>query len=130
MRPLASGKKQIRISIITEVAILFLVGILTTGFFTNISERRLSNESVTSQTELRAAEIANEIQRSVTEYPSYRWLLRYWYAHADTMDIEYDVTFKGETETEEKCRELTTKYPDLQIRYLTEAQVKMLPEPD
>ena len=35
-----------------------------------------------------AAEIADEVERSVREYPAWEWLIEYWYDHADTLDIE------------------------------------------
>ena len=82
------NQKKRKVSIITQVAVFFLVGILMTGFMTYFSETKLYDNSVKKQTELHAAEIADEVTRAVTEYPAYEWLIRYWYAHADTMDIE------------------------------------------
>ena len=121
-------KKQRRIGIIPQVAILFLVGILTTGILTAVLEWRLSNDSVTRQVENRAEEIADEVRRSVLEYPAYRWLLRFWHDRADSLDIEYDVGFTGETKTEQKCREFTAAHPELQLQYLTELEIQSLPE--
>ena len=123
-------KKLRKDGIILQVAILFLVGILTTGILTYVSERRLSNESVTRQTEQRAAEFADEVKRSVTEFPAYAWLLSYWHTHAVELEIEYDATFASGTKTEEKALALTNRYPTLQLRYLTEAQISAMPEED
>lgn len=130
MKKVFIRKKQHNIGIITEVAIFFLLGILTTGILTWISENRLSGDSVTEQTEQRAAQIANEMERSVREFPAYPWLLSYWYAHADALEIEYDVEFGEGTRTEEKCRELTERHPGLQLKYVTEDQARALPEAD
>ena len=123
-------KKRRRISILLEVAVLFLIGVLTTGILTYLSERNLSDASVKAQTEQRASEIANEVKQSITEYPAYQWLLRYWYGHSDTLEIEYEVTFSSGTDTEAKCRELTTRYPGIQPRYLNGSQIEALPEQD
>ncbi len=123
-------KKQRKIGIIAEVAVLFLIGVVATGFLTNISQQRLSGDAVTRQTEQYAAEMAEEVRLSVTELPAYRWLLRYWYTHADTLDVEYDADFSGGTRTEEKSRALTERHPELQLRYLTEKQLSALPAED
>ena len=90
-------------SIIVQVLVLFLVGILTTGAITYIAERHLSNDTVLQQAELRSDEIADEVTRAVEEYPGYPWLLRYWYTNAKELDIEYDVGFQSGTRTEQKC---------------------------
>ena len=123
-------KKRFPIGLIPQVAILFLVGILTTGLLTYVAERRLSNDSVMRHTEELGAEIANETRRALEDYPACDWLLRYWYANADTMDVEYDVSFTDGTETEEKCRELTRRHPELELRYITAAEIRSLPELD
>ena len=123
-------KKQRKGGIILQVAILFFIGVLTTGILTYVSERRLSNESVIKQTEQRAAELADEVKRSVTEFPAYQWLLSYWHTHAAKLKIEYDATFASGTKTEETAIKLTNRYPTLQLRYLTEAQIRTMPAED
>lgn len=122
--------KQWENSIIVQVLVLFLVGILTTGAITYIAERHLSNDTVLRQAELRSDEIADEVTRAVQEYPGYLWLLRYWYDNADNLDIEYDVDFQSGTGTERKCAELLARHPGLQLRYLTEEDIRALPEED
>ena len=117
-------------SIIVQVLVLFLVGILTTGAITYIAERHLSNDTVMRQTETRADEIADEVTRAVKEYPAYSWLLRYWYVNSDDLDIEYDVGFQSGTRTEEKCAQLLARHPGLPMRYLVEEEILSLPEED
>lgn len=116
--------------IILHVAILFFVGIVTTGLLTYFSEQKLSDQSVTKQTEVHAEEIAEEVRRAVTEYPAYEWFLRYWYSHADALDIEYDAVFSAESLTAEKNRRLSALHPDLELRYADAAQLEALPEAD
>ena len=80
-------------SIIIQVAALFLAGTLITGMMTYFTEQSLSSQYVLEQTEQDASEVADEVMRSVREYPAWEWLIRYWYTHADTMDIHYDEMF-------------------------------------
>lgn len=123
-------REKRRSSIILEVAVLFLIGVITTGILTYVSETRLSGNSVKKQTELHAAEIADEVRAAVAEFPADQWLIRYWYAHPDTLDIEYDADFGGGTRTAEKCRVFSERHPELQLRYLDEAQCEALPAED
>ena len=117
-------------SIIRQVAVLFIIGVLTTGFLTFYIENWLSDSSVTRQTEIHASEIADEVNRAVREYPAYTWLLRYWYSHYNIMDIEYDAVFSPISLTAEKCRQLAKKHPDLELKYASEDQLQALPEKD
>ncbi len=122
--------KERKNSVILQVAILFLIGILIIGALTYFSELRISDSSVKQQIESRAAEIADEVKASVMEYPSYKWLLNYWYSHAGTMDIEYDAAFSEHTATAEKCRLFTERHPGLEPRYVNAAQCNALPAED
>ncbi len=121
---------RFRISIIVEVAILFVVGILLTGIFTYLSERRMSDITVTKQTELQAERIVNETKLAITEFPAYNWLIRYWYGHPLLLNIEYDALFEDNSVTLEKCNQFTARHPDLQLRYLTDEQCEALPSED
>ena len=123
-----SGKK--RYSIIKQVAIFFLIGILTTGIMTYICESYFYDNSVKVQTELHAAEIANEVKRAVIDNPTHIWLIKYWYAHSDELDIEYDAVFDRRNSTAEKCRVFQEHNPGLQLRYLDTAQCEMLSPED
>ncbi|MBQ3864926.1 MAG: SpoIIE family protein phosphatase [Clostridia bacterium] len=124
------SKKTKRFSIMLQVAILFIIGILTTGTITYISERFISDASVTNQTEERTSQIADEVKSVVRDYPASNWLLRYWYEHSDELDVEYDVEFKRGTKTEEKCRLLQEHQPSLQLEYVPTEVLRNLPEED
>ena len=120
-------KKSFRL--IPQVMILFAFGILVTGIITFFTQRSLSDSEIRKQTETRASEIAEEAATSVREYPAYKKLLSYWYAHADEMQIEYDAEYGTGTETEAKCKVLSERCPDVQLRYVTERQFgTMTPE--
>ena len=115
-------KDKRNVSIIVMVAVFFLIGILATGVLTWFTETQLYNESVVRQTERRAAEIAEETRRAVMEYPAYEWLLRYWYNYPDELEIEYDAPYSAETRTADQCRSFSRRYPNWELRYLTENQ--------
>ena len=123
-------KKHLRIGIITQVALLFALGVLTTGILSYFSQRAASDNSVRSEVEQMAAQMAEEVKLAVNEYPASEWLLRYWYEHDDELEIEYDVDFKTGTVTEEKARLLHDWYPELELRYVTAEQIEALPEED
>ena len=117
-------------SIIFQVAVLFVIGTLLTSIMTYKAEQRISKGNVRKQTEIHAQEIAEEVRRSIMEYPAHEWLIRYWYEHADEMDIEYDALFGNGITTEEKSRIFNKHNPQLQLRYLKTKQVETLPEGD
>ena len=117
-------------SIILQVAALFLAGILVTGMLTYFTEQSLASQYVTRQTEENASEVADEVMRSVKEYPAWEWLLRYWYYNADMMDINYDELFTAESLTAEKCRVLIAHQPEISLVYATTEEVTALPEAD
>ena len=113
-------------SIIVEVAILFLIGILVTGILTNYAETRRSNSNVTAQTEFYAEQISAEVRRVVEEFPAHPWLIRYWYEHADQLDIEYDADFSPGSRTAAKCRTLLSQHPGLELRYMDQQSLLTL----
>ena len=121
-------KKQI--GIIPQVAVLFILGVLTTGVITFFTQRTVSNESVQTQMEALAANTAAEVIAAVKEYPGYGFLLRYWSQKYTGMDIEYDVTFSAGTRTEEKARLLAERHPDLQMKYASSTRLQALPKED
>ena len=123
-------KRQIKGSILRQVALLFVLGILATGLITYISQRSVSYAGVKRQTEGLAAEIADEVERSVREYPACEWLIQYWYDHAGELDIEYDADYSAGTETERKVRLLGERCPDLVPQYADVRELEAMPEAD
>ena len=118
------------ISIIWQIALLFIIGILASGVLTFLSQHATSEEGVKSEREKMAAEVTDAVKTAVTEYPAHEWLLKYWYKNHDQLDIEYDVDYGPGTRTEEKCIEWNKKYPDLQLRYVDPWEIKALPKED
>lgn len=116
--------------IIIQVGIIFALCVVITGLITYTTQYNNTRSLVTRQTESRSERAAAEAQRAFQEYPSYRWLLRYWYEHWDELDIEYDVHFTDSTETVKKCDILNARYPDLELRYVTEQKANSLASED
>lgn len=119
-----------KISLLVEVALLFLLGILATGALTFFVQRIRANANVQEHTENIASRIAGEVSSSVKEYPASNWLIQYWYDHADELSIEYDKDFSDDDVTREKCRVLSERHPELQLKYATEEELVALPKED
>ena len=125
-----SKKSKKKLSVLTQVAAFFILGIIMIGIITFIAQRTMSINSVKSQTEKYGASVAQEIITAVKEYPSYEWLIKYWYSHSDDLDIEYDTAYGAGTETEKKSRLFTTRHPDLEIMYMNSEEAKSLSPED
>ena len=123
-------KSRFRGSVLLLAALLFALGVLVTGFITYFSQQGISDAGVQSQTESLAAEIADEVELSIREYPACEWLIRYWHENASSLDMEYDALYEAGTETEAKCRLLSERYPGLQLRYADEGQITAMSEED
>ena len=118
--------KRSKIGIIPQISILFLLGMLLIGCFAYFSQQIRYDSKVKTEIEKRSTEVAQQVVQAVHEYPAYDWLLKYWYNHADTMDIEYDVTFKKNTATEKKSSYLQKKYPDINLRYASKEDIESM----
>ena len=118
------SKKRFRL--IHEVMILFVIGIIVTGIITYITETSLTSDSVKEQTEVRTSEMAEEAVMAIREYPASNWLLSYWYTQSDELDLEYDAEYVTGTETESKSRKLEERYPDIQLKYASERDIKAM----
>ena len=118
------------ISIIWQIALLFIIGILASGVLTFVSQHASSMEGVKNEREKMAEEITDAVKTAVTEYPAHEWLLKYWYVHYDELDIEYDVDYGPGTRTEEKCKEWTRRHPDLQLKYVDPWEIKAVSKED
>ena len=73
----AMKKDKIKIGIIPLVAVLFAISILVTGVSVYFSQRFSTDDSVRKQMEKLAAEVADETEMAIKEYPAYEWLIKY-----------------------------------------------------
>ncbi len=124
------NEKKRKGSIIVQVCVLFALCVVVTGIITYYSQYRTTHKYVIEQTELSAARAAKEVIYAIEEYPARNWLVNYWYAHADEMDIEYDAYFTASTKTEKKCQLLNEKHPTMELRYLSNAGAAALSPED
>ena len=123
-------KQKKKITIIKQVATLFAIAVLITGFFNYFAQYNVAETAVKNQAETAAKAASEEVFTALKEYPAYIWLLHYWHENWDDLDIEYDVDYKTGTETKEKCQIFSERHPDLQIKYLTVKEARALPEED
>ena len=122
--------KKKKIGILTQVAILFVISILASGFFTLYSQHVVSDVFVKGRTESLADQVAEEVRLAVKEYPAHDWLLRYWYEHCDELEIEYDTDYEKSTVTREKSELLNRHCPDLLFKYATQEEIEALSPDD
>ena len=113
-------------SLIFQVGILFTLCIILTGTITFVSQHSGSNQEVTARAEIRCEILAREAKSTIQEYPAYEWLLRYWYEHADELDIEYDEDYGGGEKNRQKALTLAAHRPDLSVEYIDNEDVKTL----
>lgn len=123
-------KRKNGTGILRQIAAFFLIAVVVVGSITYLMLLSLSYENVRRETENRAEHTANEVIRSVKEYPAYTWYLSYWYHHADEMDVEYDVDFGPGTRTEEKLKLLGQHQPELSLTYAEPSDLEALPAED
>ena len=119
-----------KISIITQISILALAGLILVGAATFVSQLSVSKEATTDSIKSRAANIAAETAATVMEYPAHDWLIRYWYEHADELDIEYDANYNAGTATEGKVSLLQSRHPELRLEYVGEQDLEALSDED
>ncbi len=116
--------------IISQVAVLFSTGVVLIGRLTAMILYHNSITEVRSELRERAAMTARDLEHYLGQYPARDWLLGYWYAHYDELDIEYEVAFSEEAKTREKCLLLQERHPDFLQEYATEREILALPAED
>ena len=95
-------EKKKKTGILIQVAILFVISILASGFLTLYSQHVVSDALVKRQMESLADQVGDETRLAVMEYPAHDWLLRYWYEHYDELEIEYDTDYEHNGAVNEK----------------------------
>ena len=116
--------------LIKQIIVLLLIGMIIIAVLTYFTQLQLATNSIRQQTEEKAEETGDEVLDSVREYPAHTWLVRYWYEHADELDIEYDADYRPGNRTYEKCAVLLERHPGMQLHYATSFEIERLPEED
>ena len=99
------SEDRTRFSVVGEVTIFFLIAIILTAVLSYFTLRHSAEDRVRTQREELGDAIAQEVITELKEYPSYKWLLEYWYDHADELDVEYET---GEI-TASKARDISMR---------------------
>ena len=119
----AKGEKS-RFGIILQVIVFFVLAIMVSAILTYIGQQRNAEKTVKEQMESYAEQTADELIRALKEYPTYEWLLRYWYEYSDILDIEYDVTYRmAGTKTRDNCYTWNKRHPSIPLHYVTEKEI-------
>ena len=121
------GKQQ---GLIVQIYILALAAIIIIGVITQLTQFQIQKAETIREIGIGASEVAGEVISSLTEYPSCKWLIRYWAEHADELEIEYDAEYTRGTVTEEKSGLFFRKYPGVNLRYFSDEEAEALPEED
>ena len=123
-------KKKNKISLLFQVAILFIVGVILIGTLSIVALYRFSSGYVMERLETTGNSNAEDLKGFIYDFPAHDWLLRYWYEHYDEMEIEYDAIYTGGTQTEEKYALLVERHPEFSPDYADDADVEALPPQD
>ncbi len=113
-------------SILRQLAILFLIGLIVIGWITYSSQLFRTETSIKNQQETIASDIAEEVKIAVNEYTASNWLFNFWYEHSDEMLIEYDSANNSGKVTPAKAETFSSRHPGLHIEYATEEEINEL----
>ena len=113
-------------SILRQLAMLFLIGLIVIGWITYSSQLFRTETSIKNQQESIASDIAEEVKIAVNEYTASNWLFNFWYEHSDEMLIEYDSANNSGKVTPAKAETFSSRHPGLHIEYATEEEINEL----
>ena len=113
-------------SILRQLAILFLIGLIVIGWITYSSQLFRTETSIKNQQETIASDIAEEVKIAVNEYTASNWLFNFWYEHSDEMLIEYDSANNSGKVTPAKAETFSSRHPGLHIEYAMEEELNEL----
>ena len=113
-------------SILRQLAMLFLIGLIVIGWITYSSQLFRTETSIKNQQETIASDIAEEVKIAVNEYTASNWLFNFWYEHSDEMLIEYDSANNSGKVTPAKAETFSSRHPGLHIEYATEEELNEL----
>ena len=123
-------KKKRASGLLGQLYMLVIICVVIIGVITYFSQYRLAEASRKKGIREYVGEVSGETIDAVKEYPAYKWLLRYWYEHADLLDIEYDVNYTTGHKTKEKAELLLSRHPGILLHYLTEDEAEALSPED
>ena len=122
--------KKKKISMLFQIAILFLVGTVLVGGVLSVMVDAFVYANVRSDQTSHAKAVADEVLGYIDRFPARDWLIRYWYENYDRLDIEYDAPYSEDTRTAQKYRLLLERNPGFSPEYAGAQDAQALPEED
>ena len=105
-----------RVSLITQVAIFFLAGLMITGWISYAILKRQYRETVREQQEKQAIYVLTDVIMDITRLDAFDWLIPYWWKHCHELDVDYIPNFVNENNpTKKKAQELGADYADVRL---------------
>ena len=122
--------KKKKISMLLQIAILFIVGTIAVGALSSIMMYAFAYAYARTDQTFHADSAAEDLSGYIDSFPAHDWLFEYWYKHYAEMDIEYDAPYSGDTVTAQKTRILLERNPGFSPEYATARDVEALSEED
>ena len=119
-------KNRHKPGLIIQIYILLAFVMIILGVVTFLSQRRIARDGESADLQTFVERIADETISSIREYPSWQWLLRYCYEHADTMEIDYNSSLGRGSVTARKCSRFGSRHPKIQLRYASAVELEAL----
>ena len=119
-------KRNLRISLVWQVALFFVIGVVLTACLASITLRYVAVTNVKREKVSLSAGILRDVSTSIQEYPAYEWLIAYWTEHFDELDVEYDT----DVITRKKAKQLCQDNPGFVPAMASEDDVKALSDED
>ena len=119
-----------KVSVLVQIAILFIVGVILIGILSLAALYSFSTRYVLERLETSGFSTAEDLKGFIFDFPAHDWLLRYWYEHYDEMDIDYDAVYTGSSKTEEKYAHLVESNPGFRPDYAAAEDVEALSPQD
>ena len=119
-----------KVSVLVQIAILFIVGVILIGILSLAALYSFSTRYVLERLETSGFSTAEDLKGFIFDFPAHDWLLRYWYDHYDEMDIDYDAVYTGSSKTEEKYAHLVESNPGFRPDYAAAEDVEALSPQD
>ena len=110
-----------RMSLIAQVAIFFLVGLMITGWISYSILKRQYKDTVQEQKEQLAQHVIYDIVNDLLKQYSFIWLLEYWSENYGIMDVEY---MARTPEQKKKAEALQKNHPEMPLEQITGEMVK------
>ena len=114
-----------RVSLIVQIAVFFLCGLLITGSVSYAILNRQYRETVREQKEKVAVNVLLDIYNGIVKYKAYDWLIDYWRRKKGTLSVEYVPSYFGsDRSTAKKAAWIKQKYPEQTLEGISESMLE------